>query len=74
MLLDGLGDFGSDLTCNISCNSQLIYMAILDGTLCVFCAPNLRPRCLINPAAYLLFSNSHVVYLVVVTVNPNELN
>ncbi|KAL7219711.1 hypothetical protein ACSBR2_012719 [Camellia fascicularis] len=72
--LDGLGDFGSNLTCNISCNSQLIYMAFLDGTVCIFRVSDLRPRCLINPAAYLLSSSSHVIYPVVVTVNPNESN
>ncbi|KAF5936254.1 hypothetical protein HYC85_027383 [Camellia sinensis] len=57
-----------------SCNSQLVYAAFLDGTVCIFYASNLRPRCLINSAAYLPSNTSHVIYPLVVATNPNEPN
>ncbi|KAI7988920.1 Topless-related protein 2 [Camellia lanceoleosa] len=57
-----------------SCNSQLVYAAFLDGTVCIFCASNLRPRCLINSAAYLPSNTSHVIYPLVVATNSNEPN
>ncbi|KAB2065464.1 hypothetical protein ES319_A09G090300v1 [Gossypium barbadense] len=58
-----------------SCDSQLVYASFLDATICVFVAANLRPRCRINPSAYLPASvSSSNVHPLVIAAHPSEPN
>ncbi|MBA0603944.1 hypothetical protein Gorai_000020, partial [Gossypium raimondii] len=57
-----------------SCDSQLVYASFLDATICVFVAANLRPRCRINPSAYLPASVSSNVHPLVIAAHPSEPN
>ncbi|PKI48466.1 protein TOPLESS-like isoform X2 [Punica granatum] len=58
-----------------SCDSQLVFASFADATICVFTASNLRPRCRINPSAYLPSSLSNSgVHPLVIAAHPQEPN
>ncbi|XP_017978816.1 PREDICTED: topless-related protein 1 isoform X2 [Theobroma cacao] len=57
-----------------SCDSQLVYASLLDSTVCVFSAVNLRLCCRINPSAYLPASVSSNVHPLVIAAHPSEPN
>ncbi|WRX27574.1 WD40 repeat - like 10 [Theobroma cacao] len=57
-----------------SCDSQLVYASLLDATVCVFSAVNLRLCCRINPSAYLPASVSSNVHPLVIAAHPSEPN
>lgn len=57
-----------------SCDSQSIYVSFDDGSVGVFTSTTLRPRCRINPAAYLPSNPSSKVYPLVIAPHPSEPN
>uniref|UniRef100_A0A1D1YH18 Topless-related protein 1 n=2 Tax=Anthurium amnicola TaxID=1678845 RepID=A0A1D1YH18_9ARAE len=57
-----------------SCDSELIYTSFSDGSISIFSASTLRPRCRITPATYLPPNLSSNVYPVVVAAHPSEPN
>ncbi|XP_057459402.1 topless-related protein 4-like isoform X2 [Actinidia eriantha] len=65
---------GSITDATYSCDSQSIYASFEDGSVSVFAAGTLRPKCRISPAAYLPSSPSSRVYPLVVTAHPSEPN
>ncbi|XP_047940621.1 topless-related protein 1 isoform X1 [Salvia hispanica] len=57
-----------------SCDSQLVYASLLDGTICIFNAAHLRLRCRISRAAYLPPSVSSSIHPTVIAAHPQEVN
>ncbi|XP_058226713.1 topless-related protein 4-like [Rhododendron vialii] len=55
-----------------SCDSQTIYASFDDGSVSVFTAATLRPRCHISPTAYLPSSPSARIYPLVVAAHPSD--
>eukprot|EP00897_Mesotaenium_endlicherianum_P001295 jgi/Mesen1/1193/ME000128S00169 len=55
-----------------SCDSQLVFAGFLDGSVCVFDADTLRPRCRIAPSVYVPSTASTTVYPLVIAAHPSE--
>lgn len=57
-----------------SCDSQLVYASFCDGSVGVFDAESLRPRCRLAPSVYLAAGASGSVYPLVIAAHPTEPN
>jgi WD40 repeat protein len=65
---------GSITDAMYSCDSQLIYASIEDGSICVLASSTLRLRCQVDPTAYLPSNPTSRVYPTVVAAHPSEPN
>ncbi|KAL5988108.1 RNA polymerase II associated Paf1 complex subunit Tpr1 [Asimina triloba] len=66
---------GSITHATFSCDSQLVYAAFMDATVCVFNAASLRLRCRISPSSYLPANSiSSNVHPLVIAAHPSEPN
>ncbi|KAM7253948.1 hypothetical protein ACFE04_031630 [Oxalis oulophora] len=65
---------GSITDAMYSCDSQLIYASIEDGSICVLASSTLRLRCRVDPAAYLPCNPTSRTYPTVVAAHPSEPN
>eukprot|EP00252_Welwitschia_mirabilis_P005636 TRINITY_DN1613_c0_g1_i6.p1 TRINITY_DN1613_c0_g1~~TRINITY_DN1613_c0_g1_i6.p1 ORF type:complete len:126 (-),score=10.19 TRINITY_DN1613_c0_g1_i6:438-815(-) len=58
-----------------SCDSLLVYASFCDGSIAVFDAESLRPRCRISPSAYIPASvNGCNPYALAIAAHPSEPN
>ncbi|GMY34068.1 WD40 domain-containing protein [Fagus crenata] len=65
---------GSVTDATYSCDSQLIYASVEDGSVCVLTSTTLQLRSRISPAAYLPSNPSARVYPVVIAAHPSKPN
>ncbi|XP_021275783.1 topless-related protein 1-like isoform X1 [Herrania umbratica] len=57
-----------------SCDGQLVYCSLLDGTVRIFGAPNLEIQCQINPTAYLPSDGRSPAHPLAVAAHPRDPN